>query len=104
MGKSPFSASERGKSFFSIRVGEVRFLSRLEWVREKYFLCGIREGKSPFSVSGRGKSTLHVILGRERVHSRLVGERRVLSLWYWRGEEFFLCDDGEGSVLSRLEW
>ncbi len=68
-----------GKISFSIRVGEVRFLSRLEWGREEYFICYAGEGKSPFSVSGGGKSTFSVILGRGRVFSRLVEEGRVLS-------------------------
>ncbi len=61
MGKSPFSASERGKSSFSIRLGEVRFLSRLKRGREENFLCDIGEGKSPFS--GRVLSRLES--GRE---------------------------------------
>jgi hypothetical protein len=34
-GTSPFSVSGEGKSAFSIRVVEVRFLSRLEWGREE---------------------------------------------------------------------
>ncbi len=62
-GKSPFSASERGKSSFSNRVGEVRFLSRLEWEREEYFRCDIGEGKSPFSVSVGGKISFSIGVG-----------------------------------------
>jgi len=44
---------------------EVRFLSRLEWGREEYFICDIGEGKSPFPVSGGGKSSFSVMMGRE---------------------------------------